>query len=148
LSFGLHDLLELFLDLAADGWIARQKDEAGAVLARGGEIDARGFRHLGKELVRHLDENARAVAGVDLGTRGAAVVEVAQHLERVRHDLVGLATVHIDHEAHAARLVLEPRIVEALFGRQSGGANRRVGGLRDFAGAAVGFGGRRGVHGI
>ena len=53
----------------------------------------------------------------------------------VGHDLVRLAPVHVDDEAHAARVVLEERVVQALFDRLAGGTPRL---------GADGFGGRLG----
>ena len=75
--------------------------------------------------MRHLEEDARAIAGVDLGAARPAVIQVAQNLQSVGDDLVRLAAVHIDHEAHAAGVVLEERIVEPLLGRRAGGTARQ-----------------------
>ena len=68
---------------------------------------------------------------------GAAVVEVAENLERVGDDLVRLAAVHIDHEADTAGLVFEERIVEALFGRETGLLAGRLGVGRDVGGPRI-----------
>ena len=65
--------------------------------------------------MRHLHEDARAVPGVRLATTRAPMVEIDQNLERVRDDVMRLAPLHVDHEADAARVVLELRIVKALF---------------------------------
>jgi hypothetical protein len=65
--------------------------------------------------VRHLQQHAGAVAGVGLGAGGAAVVEVAEDLQRLLQDLVRLAALHVHHEADAAGVVLKPRIVEPLL---------------------------------
>jgi len=96
--------------------------------------------------VRQLDEDAGAVTGVDLRSGGAAVVEVAQHLQAVRDHLVRLAAVHIDDEADAAGLVFEPRIVEALFGRQTWSTARQGTGWRLIAGGGSRVGLRMHVH--
>ena len=65
-------------------------------------------------------QDARAVAGVGLAAAGAAMVEVAQDLQGLLHDLVGLAALHVDDEADAAGVVLELRIVKALLGGPAG----------------------------
>ena len=65
--------------------------------------------------MRHLDEHASAVAGVRLTAAGAAVIEIAQHLDGLLQDAVGLAALHVHDEADTARLVFEPGIVQALL---------------------------------
>jgi hypothetical protein len=72
--------------------------------------------------MRHLDEDARAVAGVRLAAARAAMVEVHQDLQRVRHSWWDFA-LHVDDEAQAAGVVLELRVVKPLFRR------RRCGGF-------------------
>ena len=63
--------------------VEREEGEADAVGPgrRQGEVD-----HGPEEAVGDLEEDAGAVAGVDLGPRGAAVVEVAQRVEGVGDD--------------------------------------------------------------
>ena len=75
------------------------------------------LRDLLEERVRHLHQHAGAVAGVGLAAAGAAMVEIAQDLDGLLQDLVGLAALHVDDEADAAGVVLELRIVETLFAR-------------------------------
>ena len=65
--------------------------------------------------MRHLDQHAGAVAGVGLAAAGAAMIEVAQHLQPCCEDRVGLAALDVDDEADAAGVVLERRVVEALL---------------------------------
>ena len=77
-----------------------------------GEVDA-----LAEEAVRDLDQDAGTVADVGLGVGGAAVVEVAQRLQPELHHAVRAAAVHVGHERHAAAVVLEAGVVEALSGR-------------------------------
>ena len=73
-----------------------------------------------QELVRRLDENARAVAGIGLATAGAAVIQVQQYLQRLLNDGMGLPALDVDHEAYAAGLMFKLRVVQALFGRRTG----------------------------
>ena len=56
----------------------------------------------GQEVVRDLDEDAGAVAGVLFRTARAAVFEVEKDLDAVADDLVGLASLQIDNEANPA----------------------------------------------
>ena len=73
-----------------------------------------------EERVRHLDENACAVAGVGLTAAGATVIEIAQHLDGLLQDAVGLAPLHVHDEADTTRLVFEPGVVQTLLLRLSG----------------------------
>jgi hypothetical protein len=99
----------------AIGGVARQEYHAGAVMAGFGQRDAELAALATEEGVRHLDQDAGAVAGVLLATAGAAMHEVAQHGQRLRHDLVRAAALHVHHEADAAGVVLGGRIIEALL---------------------------------
>ena len=75
--------------------------------------------------MRHLDENARAVAGVRLATARAAMIEVHQNLQGVADQLVRLFALHVDDKAQAAGVVLELRVVKSLF-RRRGNSSLRV----------------------
>src|SRR5450759_2732350 len=70
--------------------------------------------------MRHLDENASAITGVGLTTAGTTVIEIAQHLDGLLQDAVGLAPLHVHDEADTTRLVFEPGIVQTLLLRLSG----------------------------
>ena len=70
-----------------------------------------------KELVRHLRQNAGAVAGQRIAAAGAAVGQIDQDLQARADDLVALLAAHVDDEADAAGVVLVRGIVEALRGR-------------------------------
>jgi hypothetical protein len=43
------------------------------------------------------------------------MIEVDQDLQAARHDVVRLAALDIDHESHAARVMLVTRVVQALL---------------------------------
>ena len=73
-----------------------------------------------EERVGHLHEHARAVTGIGFGAGGAAVIEVAQALERHVEECPALAALHVDDETNAAAVVLEARVVEAARDRQVG----------------------------
>ena len=64
-----------------------------------------------------LQQNAGAVAGVFFTAARAPVIEILQHRERLLDDLVGLFTFDMNHEADAAGVVLETRIIQPLFRR-------------------------------
>ena len=108
---------------AAAGGLARvagQEDEAGPVVTGGGQGEAEPAALAREEGVRHLDEDARAVPGVDLAAAGAAVEEILEHLESLVHDGVGLSALHVHDEADTARVVLVGGIIEALGRRHPG----------------------------
>jgi hypothetical protein len=69
--------------------------------------------------MRHLDEDARAVARVRLAAARAAMVEVHKNLQGVAHHLVRLLALHIDDEPQSARIVFELWIIKALFRRRA-----------------------------
>ena len=73
-----------------------------------------GLRHLPQEAVRHLDQDAGAVAAVGLAAARAAVQQVDEQLQPLLDDRVRPPALHVDHEPHAACVVLVLRIVEAL----------------------------------
>ena len=113
------DFAENLFALAAFGGVGREKDDAGAVLFLGGQVDVRGRADLLQKGVRHLHEYARAVAGVGLATARAPVVEVKQDGDGLPDDFMGLPALDVDDKSHAARVVFKLRVVKTLFGRRS-----------------------------
>ena len=71
-----------------------------------------------EEAVRHLDEDAGAVADVGLGVGGPAVVEVAEGGQAELDHPMRASPVQVGDEGDAAGIVLEARVVEALLGGQ------------------------------
>ena len=71
-----------------------------------------------EKLVRQRGEDAGAVARVRLAAAGAAVVHVAQHFLGVDQNLVAALALDVRNKAHAARIVLERRVVQPLLRRQ------------------------------
>jgi hypothetical protein len=119
LSFGLHHAREHFFDLAALRRVARHEDVAGCVVTRLRQVDARVLlRHLLEERMRHLQQDAGAVAGVDLAAAGAAMVEVLQDLDALLDDGVRFLALDVHDEADAAGVMLELRVIEALLCRR------------------------------
>ena len=78
-----------------------------------GQRDAEPLRLRLEEPVRHLAEDARAVAGQLVAAHGPAVHEVLQHGDAVGHDAVRAAPVDVDEEPDAAGVVLEGGVVES-----------------------------------
>ena len=66
----------------------RQKDHADAVLAGLRQLDVQAATFAGEELVRNLDEDAGAVAGLRIAAAGAAMGQVDQDLDALAHDVV------------------------------------------------------------
>ena len=118
--------------------VDREERDAGRVRPRGRELEVDDGP---EERVGHLDQDARAVAGVGLGARRAAVVEVAHRGERQLDDRVALAALHVDHEADPAAVVLEARVVQPDLRRQVGirGA-RECGRVRPRVRSSLGLG--------
>jgi len=67
--------------------------------------------------VRNLHQNAGAVAGAWIGADRAAMLEIAENVERVGDDLMRLLALDIGDEADAAGILLQRGIVEAFGGR-------------------------------
>ena len=97
------------------GPVGGQEGDAGGVGALGRQREA---DHLAEEPVGDLDQDAGAVAGVDLAARRAPVLEVAQRADALAHDVVAAQALHVDDEVDAAGVVFERGVVEALGGRQ------------------------------
>src|SRR6185503_3074007 len=72
-----------------------------------------------KELMRHLNQDAGAISGIGLGAFRAAMQHVDQNLKRLANDVVRLTALYVNNEPDAAAIVLELRIIQALFGRDS-----------------------------
>ena len=67
---------------------------------------------LAQEAVRHLDEDAGAVAGRGFAAAGAAVQQVDQDAQPLLDDRVRAAALDVDDEADAAGVVLVDGIVQ------------------------------------
>ena len=70
-----------------------------------------------EKIMRHLQEDAGAIAGVDFAAAGAAVVEIVEYLQRLLDDRVRRPAFDVGDKADATRVVLVDRVVEALLGR-------------------------------
>lgn len=114
-----HHALEDALAVVPVGLVLRHVNHGHSVASGRGKHEAVLLRRLGEELVRELNQDARAVARVRLAATRAAMVEVDENLDALLDDLVGLLALHVHDEADAAGIVLELRVVKSLLGRQS-----------------------------
>ena len=92
-----------------------------APIERYDESPASALAFLQEELMRDLQEDASAVAGLRIGADGAAMLEVAQDAQAIGDDLVALDIVYVGDEADAAGIMLMTRIIEAVRLRQAFG---------------------------
>ena len=108
------DLLEDRLDPLADRRVARKEHQAGPVAALGRQVDPETAGFSSKESIRHLHQDAGAVAGVHLAAARPAVEQIHEQLQRLLDDAVTLLALDVDDKADPAGVVLVPRIVEPL----------------------------------
>jgi hypothetical protein len=120
LAFLLGDVMEEPARFLTERGVPRQEHEAGSVGAVRRQRDAEPRGLPAEETIRHLDEDAGAVAGVGLASACPAVQEVDEHTQGLAHDRVGGDTLDVHDEADAAGVVLVAGIVEALGRRWTG----------------------------
>jgi len=70
-----------------------------------------------KESVRDLHQDAGAVTSTRIGTDRAAMLQIAENVERVENDLMRLLAFYVGDKADPARILFETRIVHALSRR-------------------------------
>jgi hypothetical protein len=99
------------------GAILWQEHHADAVVADGRQGNAQRGELGAQESVGNLDQDAGAVAGQRIGAHGAAVLEVAQNLQALTHDVVRLHALAMDDEADTAAVMLVPGVVQTLARR-------------------------------
>ena len=89
----------------------RQEHDAGAIIAGGRQAE----RHDGAvERIRHLDEDAGAVAVVGIRADRTTVRQVAEYLQAAADDVVAALALNVGEEADATVVVFVLRIVQAL----------------------------------
>ena len=91
----------------------RQEQRADGVVAGRRQCEAELGRLLGEELVRHLHQDAGAIAGARIGADRAAVLEIEQDRQRILDDLVRLAPFDIGNESDPAGILFQRRIKQA-----------------------------------
>ncbi len=95
--------------------VRRQKSDPGRVRAGVRELEV---DHGPVERVGHLDEDSGPVAGVHVGARGAAVLQMAERTHRLGHQVVRGTAVHVHDERDAAGVVFESRVVQTPRARR------------------------------
>ena len=126
--------LEQLLQLRAARLVLRQEADADAV----GALRRQVVDHAAQQIVGHLQQDPRAVAGVRVRARRAAVLEVRQRHHRALDRLVRGLAVQARDERDATRIVFVLRVIETdLAGRpwharhshcSRGGGGVRLGG--------------------
>ena len=119
LAFDLDEMLELLDDDFARLGFARQEAHRHGIFARLRQFHARGFGPFAQQRVGNLNQDAGAVAHQGVGAHRAAMVEIDQKLEPLADNAVGFLAFDVGDKAHAARVMLMPRIVKSLFWRQT-----------------------------
>jgi hypothetical protein len=77
-----------------------------------GRADARFLRDEFQEIVRRLDKDARAVAGVGFATACSPVIEIQEDLQCLLNNCMRLAAFNVDNETDATCFMFELRIVQ------------------------------------
>ena len=95
--------------------ILREEEHGHGVASLIGKDVAALLSLLAEEVVRHLEEDARTVAGVLLEARAPAMLEVHEHRERVVEHLVRPLSRDTRQRTDAACIVLELRAIKAAF---------------------------------
>ena len=116
-AFFAHDPLDDAFALQTRMRLDRQKHHPDAVLAGRRQREAELAALPREELVRNLDEHARAIAGLRIAAASAAVRQVDQNLNALDDDVVGLMALDVSDEADPAGIVLVARIVKTLSWR-------------------------------
>ena len=110
-AFAFQGLGQDLFARAADGGVAGQEEDAGAVMSGGGQFELQAIGLGGEELVRDLHEDSRPVARRFVGPRGPAVLQVQENLLGIIDDFVAFRARNIHHGADTAGVVLELGIV-------------------------------------
>ena len=93
----------------------RKEHVADSVAPRIGQRESGDAANPAQESVRHLDEDARTVAGAPVARDGAAVREVVEELERFLDDVAGADAVDVGDKADATGIVLVSWVVQSLL---------------------------------
>ena len=94
--------------------LGRKKREARAIFAFGRQFDALYCHFLAQELVRHLDEQACAIAGGRVRSAGTPMVHVFVHREGFRDDVMGPLAFQVGDEADSAGILFLRRVPKSL----------------------------------
>ena len=94
-----------------------QKHHADAVFTGRRQCHALARHFLAKELIRDLDQHARAIAHQGVSAHRTTVIEIAENLRTLLDDAMAFLTLDMGDKTHAARIVFVHGIVEPLNAR-------------------------------
>jgi hypothetical protein len=115
LALGGDPVLDMGGGDAARLLFPRQKAHRNRVMPGRRQVEPGIFRPLPEQRIGDLDQDAGAVADERIGADGAAMVEIDEDFEAAADQIVRLPALDVDDKADAARIVLVPRIVQALL---------------------------------
>jgi hypothetical protein len=69
--------------------------------------------------MRNLHQHAAAVASLRVSSYSTPMHQIAQDIEPLGHDAMGLAVLHVSDETYAASVLLMRRIIETRSFRQA-----------------------------
>jgi uncharacterized protein YdeI (YjbR/CyaY-like superfamily) len=93
----------------------RQKNHTDAVFSGRWEFDASDSHFVPEELVRNLNQDARAISGQWIRTDCTAVGEIPEDLQTLLDDRVATDTLDVRDKTNAASVVFIRWIVETLL---------------------------------
>ena len=125
-SFFADNLFDHALALQTLQFADGEKHHSDRVAAGFGQSHAHGGALARKELMRNLNQHARAVAGLGIAAASSAVLQMGEHLDSLLHDGVALLAANAGDETEAAGIMLVGRIVQTLGRRQSVGVLLRL----------------------
>ena len=108
---GAHDAFQFALLLL----VVRHEYHTHGIVTGLLRLNAQPLHLLAEEIVRHLNQNARAVARLRVRPLRTSMFQVAQHLEPLLQDVVRLRAFDIGNKSHPAGIMLEVRVVQSLL---------------------------------
>ena len=100
--------------------ILREEEHGHAVIALSGQDLTALLRLFAEKMMRHLEEDAGAVAGVLLQARAATVLQINEYRKSIIQNLMALLSMKISERANAARVVFKLRTIQSLMVLVSG----------------------------
>lgn len=96
-------------------FIFRQEDISDAISSGKWQVDAAFEAFTGEKIVRRLNQDTGAIAGVLFAAACSTVFKVFKNLKCLFDDVVGFTVLEVHNKAHPAGIVLVSRIVQSLF---------------------------------
>ena len=119
LPLGRDHLLQDLFQAGTGAILPRKEDHAYPVVSFRRELQPTGPAVTFQKLMGNLDEGSGPVSGLRIAAAGPSMSQVGEHFQPLADDEVAACPVHVDHEADAATVPLEARVVQPLFIRQS-----------------------------